>query len=271
MDITAEIGNSTLYTLHSHTQFCDGRATMEEFAKAAADAGFSVYGFSPHSPVPIESSCNMATESVPAYLAEVARLQALYPSVRFLAGMEIDYLGEEWGADSEYFQSLPLDFRISSIHFIPSQEGRWVDIDGRFERFRENMERYFHSDIRYVVETFFSQSQKMIEQGEFDIIGHFDKIKHNGGLYHPGLENEPWYNAHVNDLIDSIIAKKLIVEVNTKAWKEHGQLFPAQRHWKRLLRAGTPLIVNSDAHYPDRINASRPEVLNAINYLKNNL
>ncbi|MDE6268030.1 MAG: hypothetical protein K2M04_03005, partial [Muribaculaceae bacterium] len=38
------------YTLHSHTQFCDGRAPMEVMARAAADAGFSRYGFSPHSP-----------------------------------------------------------------------------------------------------------------------------------------------------------------------------------------------------------------------------
>ena len=45
---------SKLYNFHSHTQFCDGHAEMPEFAAKAAEMGFSHYGFSPHSPVPIE-------------------------------------------------------------------------------------------------------------------------------------------------------------------------------------------------------------------------
>ena len=46
-----EIVNSTRnYNLHSHTQFCDGRFTMEEMVKAAIDCGMEHYGFTPHSP-----------------------------------------------------------------------------------------------------------------------------------------------------------------------------------------------------------------------------
>lgn len=268
MDLIAEIGQSPLYTLHSHTQFCDGHAPMEEFAAAAAAAGFAVYGFTPHSPIPIESPCNMSKDSVPLYLDEVKSLQALYPAVHFLAGMEIDYLGDDWGASNTYFKELPLDFTISSIHFIPTQDGELIDIDGRFERFKENMSTRFHSDIRYVVDTFFNQTQKMLDAGHFDIIGHFDKIKHNGGLYHPGLEDEPWYKERVNEVVDSIIASKVIVEINTKAWQQHQQLFPSQRLWRRLTDASVPIIVNSDAHYPSLINASRPEVLKALAYLR---
>lgn len=266
-----EILTNDRYTLHSHTQYCDGHAPMEDFAAKAAAMGFCAYGFTPHSPVPIESSCNMSAADVPAYLAEVRRLQQAYPSVRFLAGMEIDYLGPQWGPASEYFKSLPLDFTIGSVHFIPSQDGEYVDIDGRYPSFERKMAEHFHDDIRYVVETYFRQSEEMVELGGFDIIGHFDKIKHNAGLYHQGLEDEEWYNRLVNRLIDHIIDKHLIVEINTKAWTEHQQLFPAQRHWKRLLNAGLDIIVNSDAHYPDKINASRQAVLASLSYLKNHL
>lgn len=262
-----EIITNDRYALHSHTQFCDGRAPMEDFAARAAAMGFCAYGFTPHSPVPIESSCNMSMADVPEYLHEASRLQQLYPSVRFLAGMEVDFLGPQWGPHSEYFKSLPLDFTIGSVHFIPTQDGDYVDIDGRYEKFERKMAENFYGDIRYVVETFFRQSQMMVELGGFDIIGHFDKIKHNAGLYHPGLEDEPWYASLVDSLIDSIIDKRLIVEINTKAWQEHRQLFPAQRHWKRLLKAGIDIVVNSDAHYPDKINASRQAVLASLAYL----
>lgn len=257
-----------LYTLHSHTQYCDGHAQMREFARAASDMGFGVYGFTPHSPVPIESPCNMKEADVPRYMVEVKEMREEFPNVEFLCGMEIDYLGPHWGPANEYFAGLGLDYSIGSVHFIPSQDGDCVDIDGRFASFKEKMAKHFHSDIRYVVETFFSQSQNMLSEGGFDIIGHFDKIKHNAGLYAPGLEETDWYKRLVNDLIDSILEKNVIVEVNTKAWQQHRQLFPDQRHWKRLMQAGAPIVINSDAHYPRLINASRREAMHALQYLK---
>ena len=120
MDIIRELGSSRNYTFHSHTQFCDGHATMENFVEAAIRNGFSHYGFSPHSPVPIESPCNMSMESVPAYLAEFERLRNLYGDrIRLYASMEIDWLGPQWGPSNDYFQALPLDYRIGSVHFIP--------------------------------------------------------------------------------------------------------------------------------------------------------
>ncbi len=268
MDIISEIGYSRNYALHTHTQFCDGHAPMEEFAAMANRLGFTHYGFSPHSPIPIQSPCNMRQEDVLPYLAEVDRLQAKYPDIKFYASMEIDYLDPEWGPSTPYFSRLPLDYRIGSVHFIPNQEGEYIDIDGRFERFKRNLSEKSHDDLRYVVDTFFAQSHAMVEAGGFDIIGHLDKIKHNAGLAHPGLENEEWYSKLANDLIDHVLEKKYIIEINTKAWKEHQQMFPSQRHWRRLLEAGAPIVVNSDAHYPALINASRKETLAALDYLR---
>jgi len=267
-DIMAAIADTQLYTLHSHTQYCDGHAPMREFAQAASKLGFGVYGFTPHSPIPIASPCNMQAADVPAYLAEVHEAQREYPSVKFLSGMEIDYLGPEWGPANEYFDSLGLDYTIGSVHFIPSQEGEYVDIDGRFTSFQEKMAKHFHDDIRYVVETFFTQSQNMLSEGKFDIIGHFDKIKHNAGLYAPGIDDTKWYNTLVNDLIDTILEKNAIIEVNTKAWDQHRQLFPDQKHWRRLIRSGAKIVVNSDAHYPRLINAGRMEAIHALDYLR---
>lgn len=258
MDILSEIGKSRLYTLHSHTQFCDGRAPMEEMARAAVAEGFDLYGFSPHSPIPIDSPCNMSAGSVADYLSEVRRIRGLLgPVCSFFAGMEIDYLGPEWGPANDYFRRLPLDFRIGSVHFIPSQEGVPTDIDGHFDSFSRKMTEIFHGDIRYVVDTFFSHSLDMIEAGGFDIIGHFDKIGHNASLYAPGIEDEPFYRARISDMVDAIAASGLIIELNTKAFREHGRMFPSVRPLREIVRRGVPVIVNSDAHRPDAVNAGR--------------
>jgi len=253
------LGNSCAYTLHSHTEFCDGRAQMEAFAREAMCRGFTHYGFTPHSPVPVESPCNMHRDKVPRYLAEVERIREEYPQVKWLCGMEIDYLGREtgWGPANPYFSTLPLDYSIGSVHFIPAQSGRWIDVDGRPERFVDNMGRHFDGDIEYVVSTFYAQSQAMVAEGGFDIIGHFDKIGLNASFYQPDIEEKKWYLTLVNDLIDSIIASGLTVEINTKAFAASSRFFPHERYWRRLVEARVPIVINSDAHVPALINASR--------------
>ena len=125
------------YNLHTHTQFCDGRACMEDFVVEAINEGFTHLGFTPHGPVDIESPCNMSVDSVADYLAEVQRLRIVYGDrISIYAGMEVDFLDTNRNFD---IGALPLDYRIGSVHFIPSFDNpeEYVDVDGRFEKFNE--------------------------------------------------------------------------------------------------------------------------------------
>ena len=270
VDFLSLLGGSRRYTLHSHTEFCDGRAQMEAFARQAVADGFTHYGFTPHSPIPIVSPCNMLRDNVERYLAEVERVRRDHAGkgVTFLAGMEIDYLGDHWGPASDYFHELPLDYSIGSVHFIPSQDGVPVDIDGRFESFRRKMTEHFRDDIRYVVEKFYEQSIRMVEAGGFDIIGHLDKVGHNASHYSPGIESESWYQALADELADKVIDCGVTVELNTKARREHGRFFPSERLLRRLVATGVPIIVNSDAHVPALIDASRREAFDLLDSIR---
>lgn len=269
MDIKEITSTTDQYNFHSHTQFCDGRATMETMVQAAIETGLKHWGFSPHSPVPIESSCNMLTDQTLQYFSEVSRLKKIFHDrINLYAGMEIDYLDSSWGPANTYFQSLPLDYSIGSVHFVPSNEG-FVDVDGRFESFKAKMERFFHNDIRHVVDSFYDQSENMLLEGGFDIIGHFDKIGHNASMFKPGIEDESWYRNRVNSLVDLIIDKRVIVEINTKAWDTSHRVFPLPSWLPRLIKAGIHIIVNSDAHYPDKTNAGRGYGLTLLQQTKN--
>lgn len=204
MDLRDIISSTRNYNFHSHTQFCDGRAPMETMARAAVAAGMEHYGFSPHSPIPIESPCNMKMEDVDAYMAEYRRIAALpeLASCKFYLSMEIDYLGPEWGPAVDYFKSLPLDYRIGSVHFIPCQNGEPVDIDGRFEAFARRMKDFFHNDIEYVVDKFFNQSFDMVRAGGFDILGHMDKVAQNAAYYAKGIEDSSFFRGYMRDFVD---------------------------------------------------------------------
>lgn len=270
MDFNSIITSTPHYNFHSHTQFCDGRADMETMARAAVAAGMKHYGFSPHSPVIIPSPCNMSMDSVGRYLDEVDRIKAMpeLASCRFYTAMEVDYLGAEWGPACDYFRRLPLDYIIGSVHFIPNQEGEYFDIDGHFDRFRETMAKHFRGDIDYVVDTFYRQSADMIMAGGFDILGHFDKVGQNAAYFAPGIEDGSHYRECVDRLIDLIIERRPVVEMNTKARQEHGRFFPGERYLPRLTDAGLTIVVNSDAHHPDRIDASRDEAMSLIDRLR---
>ncbi len=263
IDILHIASSCKLYNFHTHTQFCDGHAPMEDFVTAAINAHFTHLGFSPHSPIPFKSNCNMAKAEVPSYMSEIARLRKKYgDKINIYASMEIDYLGD-FGPSSSFFDSIPLDYRIGSVHFIPSFENpdEYVDIDGHFDSFKVKMGKYFHNDIERVVRTFYSQSMAMIEKGGFHMIGHFDKIGFNASMFRAGIGREPWYDTLVIDEFQSIMDHHLIVEVNTKAWQEHQRFFPDARFFGLLKKYKAPVVFNSDAHFPSRLNAGRLEAM----------
>lgn len=283
MNIHDIITSTRDYNLHSHTQFCDGRESMERMVEGAVACGMKHYGFTPHSPIPIPSSCNMSSLAVDDYVAEFRRLRSLYADrINLYLSMEMDYLGDRWGASNPYFDKIPLDYRLSSVHFVQSPDGdKEIDVDGSPVHFRSKMEQYFDCDIRWVVDRFYERTLNMIDAGGFDMLGHFDKIGFNASTYKPGIESEPWYRRHIDDVIDAVRSRsELVVEVNTKAYlpgvgvseKEAmayvPRIFPSPEVIKRLVSAGIPLAINSDAHYSSRITAGRAEAFAIIDSSK---
>lgn len=253
------------YNLHSHTQFCDGRFPMEEMAASAAECRMLYYGFSPHSPICCDSPCNMSRGDVPVYIDEAARLREVYSGrMEVLTSMEIDFISPDFGPHIDYFQNMQLDYRLASVHFVPTQDGVWLDCDGRFERFARYLKEDYKNDLRYVVEKYFENVIRMIEDGGFEILGHFDKIAGNAALADPEIENAAWYEALVDDVLSHASSAGVIVEINTKSYADKKRFFPAFRWWDKIRNASLPVVVNSDAHYPDKVNAGREEALKLL-------
>ena len=269
-DFSSITKETDLYNLHTHTQFCDGHAPMEDFVVEAIDQGFTHLGFTPHSPISVESPVNMSRDDVQAYFDEMARLRTVYGDrIHLYTSMEIDYVSVGDGPNNEYFRNLPLDYRIGSVHFIPSIDNPedMVDIDGKFPGFKERMGLKFNGDIEYVVKTFFSQMMAMVEEGGFDIVGHMDKIGFNASMYRANIDEEPWYDQLVIALFENIMDHHLTIEVNTKAWLQRNRFYPNLKYFGMLKRFNAPIVVNSDAHYPTLLNNGRLEAIKLLNVL----
>ena len=254
-----------LTNYHSHCDFCDGHAPMEAFVQEAINKGFRAYGISSHAPFPIPNSCNMHRERMACYLGEFNRLKQIYSSqIELYIGLEIDFLDDTFNPSIDYFRELPLDYRIGSVHYIVTPDGTPIDTDGSPDRFRGYVDTFFDGDVDEAVRRFYRSSFRMIELGGFDFLGHLDKIGLNASLYRPGLDGEPWYKKMVSGYLEEIAARDLLVEVNTKAWEPLGRFFPHCDYFGQMKALGIRVVVNSDTHYPEKINSGREAALRAL-------
>ena len=254
---------------HSHCTFCDGRSHPEDFVKFAISNKFRAYGFSSHSPLPFETFWNMSKSDMPEYIAEINRLKVKYSEkLEIYIGLEIDFLDKTYNASIPYFRSLPLDYSIGSIHFIPWTlpllEENMVCIDGSYKDFEQGVNTHFGGSVRKITEAFFESSLQMIEAGGIDIVGHIDKIYMNG-CKHPDFNiNADWYQKPFLELLDLIAEKGLIIEINTKNIIEKKCTYPHIDSYCELKKRNIPVIVNSDCHYPNLVNDGRKEALTLL-------
>ena len=124
--------------------------------------------------------------------------------------------------------------------------------------------KHFDGDLDYVVHLYYKNLLRMVELGGFDIVGHADKMHYNASCYRSGLLDEPWYDTLVRGYFTAIAEHGYIVEINTKAYHELGTFYPNERYFTFLKELGVRVQVNSDAHYPERINNARAEALAAL-------
>ncbi|MCD8135197.1 MAG: histidinol-phosphatase [Parabacteroides gordonii] len=258
-----------LSNYHSHCTFCDGRSTPEDFVKFAISHGFRAYGFSSHSPLPFETFWNMSKDDMPEYLEEINRLKEKYAGqLEIYTSLEIDYLDETYNPSIAYFQELPLDYRIGSIHFLPLSEhlseDNMVCIDGAFADYKDSVDRYFEGKISKLVTRYFDSTLKMIEAGGIDIVGHMDKIYMNGHKCEGFSFDADWYQKPFKAVLDLIAQKGLMVEVNTKNLIKKQQIFPRKEYLGLLKDMNIPVMVNSDCHYPDLVNDGRSEAFEIL-------
>lgn len=258
-----KVGNLTNY--HSHSLYCDGRAGMEDFVRFAISEGFTSYGFSSHAPLPFSTFWTMEWDRMSDYLSEFQRLKEKYADrIELYIGLEIDYLDEESNPSMVRFRELPLDYRIGSVHMLTTDAGKIVDIDTPADKFREIVDEHFDGDIVRVVRQYYRSLTKMLESGGFDIVGHADKMHYNACCYRPGLLDEPWYDQLVHTYFADIAQRGYQVEINTKSYHDLGTFYPNERYFSTLYDLGIKVQVNSDSHYPEKINNGRPEALQAI-------
>lgn len=249
--------------LHTHSLYCDGKASVEEVIKMAIEKKFDILGFSSHAPVPFENHFSVKNkEALQQYAQEVRECKKKYSDVLDIyLSLEIDYIPGITTPFQEFKDNYGLDYTIGSVHLIGNvSEDLWFIDGSKQEVYDDGLRRIFGGDIQKGVKAYYHQLNAMITTQKPDMIGHMDKIKmHNKDRYFK--EDEPWYVRLVDETLDYIKANDVVMEVNTRGIYRGrcDSLFPGVEILKKALKMNIPICLNSDAHKPEELEGYYPE------------
>lgn len=253
---------------HTHTIYSDGSSQPEEYIKTAIEKGFTILGFTEHSPLPFNNSFSFQKAKKKEYLNLMTELKTRFSGqISIFSGMEMDFIpgmSEDFECVRNEFQC---DYLIGSVHLVKPEhfDDLWFTDGPNHEIYDQGLNDFFGGDIRKAVKTYYQQVNRMIETQHFEIIGHFDKIKmHNRDRFF--REDETWYKTLVSETLQLIKKRQLIVEVNTRGiYKQRSKTtYPGLEILKLIKEMGIPVMVNSDAHHPAEIDGAFREAFSLL-------
>lgn len=244
-----------LSNLHTHTFYCDGNNSAEDYIKKAVQLGFMSIGFSGHSYIAgkIGEDWCMSEEGTLEYIRELENLREKYKNdIEVYIGLETDYYS---GYKQDIKEKLPLDYIIGSVHLIKHElTGEYYSIDSSPEITEEGI-RVF-GGIKNYIKKYYETLLKMVSEQKPDIIGHIDLVKKFNSDNKYFNENDLWYIEIINETLEKIKDTSSIIEINTGAmsrgWTDFP--YPSQFILKLILEKNIPVTLNSDVHSVENID-----------------
>jgi len=250
-----------LPNFHTHTEYCDGKGSVEDYIKQALDLKQPAIGFTGHAPVPFDSEWNMTEENFKKYLADITHAKEKYKSeIEVYIGLEVDYIRSVQKPSD--FKKYNLNYIIGSVHYLyPSTAEKPYDFVISPAVFKETLRKVYGGNIKKMIKDYYSQVNAMIESGDFEIIGHLDQMSkfNKGDAFFDDLDVS--YQNTVIETLELIAQNGLILEINTrgKLKKQLENFFPSTKIINESKKRGIPFMLNADAHKPEELNSLMSE------------
>ena len=211
---------------HTHTNYCDGKHSVEEIVRDAVLQNISQLGFSSHAPLPLPTQWSLLDDQeFEKYVNEIQSVQKMYQNkIEIFKGIEADYI-PGMTKDFQYLkQKFELDYVIGAVHLVrPDFSDEVWFIDGKTSYFDKGIEILFGGDAKRAAQTYFRQIKEMITVQKFDIIAHFDKIKMNNSERYFS-ESDQWYINEAEDVLQLLKQRGIILEINTRGFYQKKNL-----------------------------------------------
>ena len=104
--------------MHLHSNFSDGKNTIEEMTRKSVELGYKHIAFTDH--------VWRTTDWLDRYVAEIDRIRAKYTSVKIHSGVEAKVLNLKGDVDAQEFFFEKVDLVLAAFHRIPDGKGGFL-------------------------------------------------------------------------------------------------------------------------------------------------
>lgn len=250
--------------LHMHSNFSDGKNTIQQMINAAVEQNLKTVAISDHAPIPIECPCNMIEKNFDNYIKTLEQAQVQNPQIKILKALELDYLEGETPTSVNILDQL--DLTVGSVHFLKFKND-FRPIDESVQTFKELL-NYFGS-INNFASAYVDALASCVATYKPTILGHIDLfIKFNEREKLFDLEDIDW-EAIYGPLFSSLPISTLI-EINTGAISRGYKTLPYPNiHLLNLIKKfpTIKLVINSDAHSTSGVKSNFDVALKIVKEL----
>lgn len=221
---------------HTHTWRCNHAIGDEEsFVKAAMERGFSILGFSDHTPYwfpdGYRSGIRMTLEQLRGYCDTVLDLRRKYAGqIQIPLGLELEYYPDCLPNLLPILRDHGIEYLLLGQHFLGNEAGQ--PYAGRET-----------SDVS-ILEGYCRQSMDAMQTGLFTYFAHPDLICFAG--------DDKTYRTHMRRLCREAKSCNLPLEINMLGlWS--GRHYPNIRFWELAAEEGCSVVIGCDAHAPEHL------------------
>ena len=250
--------------LHIHTNYSDGKNTIEEYILEAIENNFHSIGFSDNFQVPFDIKNDMSEADLKKYLSDIKILKEKYKDViEIYIGLEADFYS---GLNLETDEKTGLDYRIGTVRYIKSKaENKYYAIDKSEESFEYAVNEY-GKNVQNLVEAYYDNVVEMVKTQKPVILGCFDLIKkYNAGNKFFDEDSE-WYKNKVDYVLDEIMKTETIIEVNTCGIGKDGigQPYPSFSILEKIFEKNIPVTLSTNAHNINELDTGYVEIIKEL-------
>lgn len=234
-----------LSNFHTHTDFCDGKSTIDEIVLKAIEKGFDAIGFSGHAYTDFDNRYCM--QDTARYIMEVRAASEKYKNkIQVYLGTEEDIFGE---ADRGLY-----DYIIGSSHYV-KKDGKFYDVDDSYETLKTCINAFGGDTIAYA-EAYFNTFCQYILRRKPDIVGHFDLLTKFDEKYEPLFLGDKRYEQVAEKYLKKALESDCIFELNSGAISRGTRRtpYPAENLLYVIKKEKGKVIINSDSHEKNTID-----------------
>ena len=246
-----------LVNYHTHTWRCmHAQGTEEEYGRRAIGAGFSVLGFSDHSPWPYTSGfvseMRMRWDQFQGYLDTLLALREKYAAqIIILVGLECEAF-PAWFGWLRDLKARSLDFVLMGNHYDGTDEGDhalFSDAGGFY---------FGHCTRPEHVRRYTERIIAGMETGIYDYVAHPDLFCHVYERFDADCA------AASRDICQAAVALGIPLEYNLLGVQYHTRIeerdklgYPCPEFWEIAARYPIKAIIGFDAHAPEHLEKTQ--------------